>query len=339
MIYPEFIKKGSKIGVPAPSSGAYDELKINRFKNAKLKIEKLGFKTEISPNINICDKYRSADAITRANEINKMFEKTSDINAVICAAGGEFLVEILPYVNFELISKNPKWVQGFSDPTGLLFPITTKYDIATIYGRNFGDYGIENYDRPTQDSLSILQGVLIEQESCELYEEERAEKVTGLESDNLTEKVEWKILNAQSVNVTGRVIGGCLDLIMELCGTKYDGTSEFIEKYKDDGFIWYFDNCELSLEELIRAMWKLNELGYFKYAEAVIFGRNGSGVRNSEIYTMEECLQDSVLAGLNIPVIYDADLSHKPPCVNMINGAIATLQVADGKAKIKFELK
>ncbi len=339
MIYPEFIKKGSKIGVPAPSAGAYDELKINRFKNAKFKIEELGFKTEISPNINSCNKCRSADEITRANEINKMFDDNSDIDAVICATGGEFLVEILPHIDFNKIEKNPKWVQGFSDPTGLLFPITTKYDIATIYGQNFGSYGTENYDKSTIDSLKILQGEIIEQESYELYEEERIEKVTGLEGDNLTEKVEWKILNADSVNVTGRVIGGCLDLIMELCGTKYDGTQQFIEKYKNDGFIWYFDNCELSLEELIRSLWKLNELGYFKYAKAIVFGRNGSGVRDSEIYTMEECLQDSVIAKLQIPIIYDADVSHKPPCLNLINGAIATLNVADGKAKIKFELK
>ena len=48
------------------------------------------------------------------------------------------------------------------------------------------------------------------------------------------------------------------------------------EKYKNDGIIWYFDNCELSKEELIRTIWKLNELDYFKYAKAIIFGRFGS---------------------------------------------------------------
>lgn len=337
MIYPEFIKKGSKIGVPAPSSGAYNELKIKRFENAQKKLKEFGYELEVSKNINKSENCRSADALTRANEVNKMFQD-KDIKALICAAGGEFLVEILPYIDFEKIASNPKWVQGFSDPTGLIYPITTKYDIATIYGQNFGSYGTEVYDKSTIDSLKILQGDIIEQESYELYEEERAEEVTGLEGDNLTEKVEWKILNAESVNATGRAIGGCFDLIMELCGTKYDGTSEFIEKYKDDGFIWFFDNCELSLEELIRSLWKLNELGYFKYAKAIVFGRNGSGV-TSFLYTMEECLKDSVLAKLGIPIIYDADVSHKSPCLNIINGAIATLEVASGKAKIKFDLK
>jgi len=338
LIYPNFIKKGSKIGVPAPSAGAYDELKVNRFNNAKQKLENLGYEIELSKNINVSEKCRSADAQTRAAEMNTMFQDPN-INAIICAAGGEFLVEILPYVDFNKMVQNPKWVQGFSDPTGLLFPLTTKYDIATLYGQNFGSYGAEEYDKSTIDGLSILQGDIIEQESYELYEEERAEMVTGLEGDNLTEKVEWKIINANSANVNGRIIGGCLDSIVKLCGTKYDGVNSFIEKYKNDGIIWYFDNYELTLEELIRSLWKLNELGYFKNTNAIIFGRNGSGVVSSLEYTMEECLKDSVISKLGFPIVYDADLSHKAPCLNIINGAIANINVFDGKAKIKFELR
>lgn len=53
----------------------------------------------------------------------------------MCASGGEFLLEILPYIDFDLLKNNPKFVCGFSDPTGLLYPITTKCDIATIYGK------------------------------------------------------------------------------------------------------------------------------------------------------------------------------------------------------------
>ena len=43
MIYPKFIKSGDCIGVPAPSSGAYDEPHIRRYENAKRKLEKMGF--------------------------------------------------------------------------------------------------------------------------------------------------------------------------------------------------------------------------------------------------------------------------------------------------------
>ena len=337
MIYPKFLQKGDTIGVPAPSDGAYDELHINKQKNAKLKMEQNGYKVIQSKNIYNSKMARSADAKERAQELNSMFED-DDIDFIICAAGGEFLVECLPYVDFNKLVQGPKFVQGFSDSTGLLFQITTRYDIATIYSMNFGDFGTEDYSRDITDNLKIISGDLIKQESYEMFENERPKKITGLEGYNYTDKVEWKTLNNKPAKIHGRIIGGCLDIIAELSGTKYDEVKAFIEKYKSDGIIWYFDNCDLSKEELIRTLWKFNELEYFRYTKGIIFGRCGND--NSLLgYTIEQALQDSVVSNLNIPIIYDADISHKGPSMTIINGAIATIETKDGKGSIEFELK
>ena len=51
MIYPDFLKQGSCIGVPAPSSGAYNNLYNNRYNNAKKKLEERGYKVVLSKNI------------------------------------------------------------------------------------------------------------------------------------------------------------------------------------------------------------------------------------------------------------------------------------------------
>ena len=336
MIYPKFLREGDLIDVPAPSDGAYCEEYIARYKNAKVNLENKGYRINLSKNIFKSDKMRSADCIERANEINEMFEDNS--NAILCAAGGEFLVEILPFVDFNKIVNNPKWIEGFSDPTGLLFPITIKYDIATIYGNNFKSFGAEKLHKSLEDNIEILKGNLIEQFSYDLYEEEKYEKITGLEGYNLTEKVYWKTLSGKEETIRGRIIGGCIDIITELAGTKYDGVNEFNERYKDDGIIWYFDNCELSKETLMRTLWKFNELDYFKYAKGIIFGRNGE--EKSYFYdNMEEALKDSIISKLNIPIIYDADISHKGPSMTIINGAIAEITCKDGKSSVKFELK
>lgn len=337
MVYPKFIGEKACIGVPTPSDGSYDELKKARYKNAIKRFKNLGYELRLSTNLYNSIKGRSTSAIKRGKEFNEML-KSKDIDMIICAAGGEFLVEMLPYVDFKFIKDNPKYVAGFSDPTGLLYPITTKYDIATIYGHNFGDFGTEMIGQSEKDFLEIVKGNLITESSYQLYEEERCEKVTGLEPNNLTEKVYWKTLDEKSVTLKGRIIGGCFDLISELAGTKYDGIKEFNEKYKDDGIIWYFDNCEFTMEETIRTLWKMNELDYFKYAKGIIFGR--FGVLSSYIgYDTKDCLEDSVLSKLNIPIIYDADISHKAPSLTIINGSIATVNVSDGKGSISFELK
>lgn len=337
MIYPKFIKENSCIGVPAPSAGADCQERINKSLNAKKTLEGLNYRLLLSKNLLKCENGRSAPAKERAKEINDMFSN-KEVDMILCAAGGEFLVEILPYIDFDIIKENPKFIAGFSDPTGLLYPITTKCDIATIYGQNFTSFGTEILHQSQIDFLDIIKGNLKEEHSYDLYENEYIEKKTGLENYNLTEKVYWNTLDNKPVTIKGRIIGGCFDLISSIAGTKYDGINSFNEKYKNDGIIWYFDNCELSKEETIRVLWKMNELNYFKYAKGIIFGRFGVDTTYYN-YSVKSCLEDSILEELNIPIIYDADISHKAPCLTIINGAIADINVKNGKAKIVFEYK
>lgn len=337
MQYPQFIKNNDYIGVPAPSAGAGEITKKNKMLNAKKNLETLGFQLILSNNLLKCTRGRSASGEDRAKEINEMFT-SKKIKLILCASGGDFLVEILPFIDFDLLKENPKFIAGFSDPTGLLYPITTKYDIATIYGQNFSSFGTETLHQSQKDFLEIIQGNSLVEHSYDLYEENYPEKITGLENYNLTEKVYWQTLDEQPVSLNGRIIGGCLELISELAGTKYDGINEFNKKYKDDGIIWYFDNCELTLEETIRTLWKLESLGYFKYTKAIIFGRFGV-IKTYYDYDVKTCLQDSVISKLNIPIIYNADISHKSPCLTIINGAIANIEVTSGKGTISFILK
>ena len=85
MIYPKFIKEGSTIGVPAPSNGAYEELDINRYINAKERVKNMGYKVKLSKNAFKSERCRSANAQTRAEEMNEMFEN-SDIDFIWCAS-------------------------------------------------------------------------------------------------------------------------------------------------------------------------------------------------------------------------------------------------------------
>lgn len=337
MKYPEFLKDNGTIGVPAPSDASNDIKNTNKYKHSIKYFEDNGYKLKVSKNLYTSNLGRSADAKTRAKELNEMF-KSKDIDFILCASGGEFLVECLPYVDFNLIKENPKFVAGFSDPTGILFPITTKYDIATIYGNNFSAFGRERFDESQNNFLDLIKGKKFDFKSYSLYEDERIEAVTGLEPYNLKKRVKWKTLDNKDIKLEGRIIGGCIDLIAELMGTKYDGMKEFNERYKKDGIIWYFDNCELSMEEIIRLLWRMNEFDYFKYCKGVVFGR--FGVEKSCVgYNVKKCLEDTILKELNIPVIYDADISHKPQSLPIINGSIATIECKNNKGNISFKLK
>ena len=82
----------------------------------------------------------------------------------------------------------------------------------------------------------------------------------------------------------------------------------------------------------------MNELEYFKYTKCVICGRFGVD-RTYYDYDTKAGRVDSILGDLNIPVIYDADISHRAPTLTIINGSIANVSVSDGKGKISFILK
>ena len=336
MIYPEFLKEHDTIGVTAPSDGITDEVKLKRLDNAIKNFEEKGFIIKETPNVRCSFKGRSSSSKERASELESLYED-KEVNAIITSGGGDFLLEMLSELDFNVIKDNPKWLQGYSDPTGLLFTITTNLDIATVYSDNFKTFGMEPWHKSLENNLEILKGNIIEQTSFSKYEEDK-KLITGLEPFNLTKKDYWKNLNNEdTLNIKGRIIGGCLDLITELFGTRFDNTKAFLEKYRDDGIIWYFDVCELSSESLIRTLWKLKDNGYFKYTKGILFSRVYACNSYYDI-SYEEVIYES-LKDLNIPIIINADIGHVSPRMTIINGAIATITSSKGKAKIKFTLK
>ena len=121
--------------------------------------------------------------------------------------GGDFLLEILPYINFEEIKKNPKWICGFSDTTGISFCTTTICDIATIYSENFAEFGMNPWHKCLENTLQILEGKQILQKNFEKYQDGYKEKQTGLEGYELDKKVEWKNANGEKeINIEGRTL-------------------------------------------------------------------------------------------------------------------------------------
>ena len=109
-----------------------------------------------------------------------------------------------------------------------------------------------------------------------------------------------------------------------------------MEKYKNDGIIWYFENYGYTNEEIARTLWRFKDNGYFKFTKGIIFGRSRV---NESCYNIEyeDVIKDS-LKDLDIPIILDADFGHLAPRMTIINGAIATINAENGKGSIKFEL-
>ena len=323
MQYPKFLEKGNIIGITAPSQGVGDD--IESFEKSLHTLKKEGY--QIKETKSVRNKgMASASGKIRAQEFDSLITE-KNVKIIMCASGGDFLVEMLPFVNWQHIKENPKWIMGYSDPTYLLYIITTKLDIATIYGCNAGSFDQTNLHECLKNNLKILSGNIVRQDSFSYYQKDWLENSDGY---HLTEKVYWETINKE-VDITGRIIGGCLDCLKDLIGTSYDYTKEFIEKYKKDGIIWYFDIFEPSAEVVYRTLFQMKEAGWFKYIKGIIVGRVAFPKHFNENFTYQEALKRMFP---ELPIIFNADIGHIPPKMTIINGSIAHITCKNGKGAI-----
>lgn len=337
MIYPKFLTNNSTIGITAPSDGKTDKLDLIRLDNAYNKLKKIGYNIKETNSVRNSINGRSNNAKARALELEELYID-KDIDIIISASGGEFMMEILPYLNYKIIKNNPKWFCGYSDNTILGFILPTKYDIASIYSDNISAFGMNKWHPSINNYLDILKGNIITQYSFNKYQSTYQEYKTGLESYNLDSAVSWINLTGQKeIKLEGRLIGGCLDVLLNLVGTKYDNVNKFINKYESDGIVWFLESCDLSSEQIIRGLWQLKEAGWFKYTKGFIFGRTVT----KKTYTntsYEKAIKQS-LVGLKVPIIIDADFGHTSPRMTIINGCYSIITSKSGKGEIKQILK
>jgi muramoyltetrapeptide carboxypeptidase LdcA involved in peptidoglycan recycling len=339
MRYPKELKKGAVIGVTATSAGYEAEADLAALASGIKHFNRLGYEVLVTDNVYTSYKGRSSDGPTRARQLMDLFENQK-VRSIIAACGGDYLVELLPYLDLRGLDADPKWVQGYSDTTGLTFTITTSLDIATIYSYNFSTFGMEQWHRSLEDCVKIMEGNDVIQHSFESYQDGHREKVTGLEGFDLTKKVEWKNICGQKDDkdeliIKGRLLGGCLDVLLNLIGTRYDKTLDFIRRYQEDGILWYLESFDLNSEALVRGLWQLREAGWFEHAAGFVFGRPAMFSSYTDTDYEEAVL--SVLGGLGLPIILDADIGHKPPQFAMVNGAMAKIKSLGGKGSIQIE--
>ena len=177
-----------------------------------------------------------------------------NVKSILFTTGGDFGFEILEELELDAISNSePKWIAGYSDITNLGFVLTTNCDIATIYGLNYKSFGMKNLHKSLLNEIKIMSKEEFFQESFEKCESvDVFEKSTDPYAEwNLVNEVEWKSLNGEKeFEFSGRAIGGCFDVIMNLMGTKFDKIADYIRKYKDDGIVWFLENFEIIFHQL-----------------------------------------------------------------------------------------
>ena len=339
MIYPLFPAEGDIIGICAPSAGI--GAKAASFESSLETLQENGFAICTTESV-WSEDCPSAPARIRGEEFNSLFAD-DDIAMVMSAAGGDYNIEMLPFIDQELVRSHPKWFCGYSDPTNIGILLTTRLDIATIYGVNAGAWDWRPLHEFQENALEILKGNILPQHS---YSEWAS---GGFDEENecyiFDEPVYWTLLRSDgeslqeddSLDVTGRLIGGCIDVIDWMIGTPYEDLNGFCERYKGDGFIWFFDNFEMPPMSIFYTLTKMKLMGLFDHARAVVFGRTCFPGDADDIDYLLQI--EKVFTDIRVPVVWGADIGHTKPSMTIINGSVGHLTIDSGAAYLEMNLK
>jgi len=251
---------------------------------------------------------------------------------------------------------------GYSDNTNMTFLLATLCDTASIYGPCASAFGMEPRHPSLEDAMSLLRGEKLTMEGYEMWERESIKSeenpfapyqltersrirywmpdgrtnVESLRDRGKVSKPEDKP-GKETIQMSGRLLGGCMDCLVNLLGTKYDKVAAFVEQYKEDGILWFLEACDLNLMGIRRAMWQMEHAGWFKNSSGFLIGRplNGMGVRDFGIDEYEAVCE--MLYQYDVPVLMDLDIGHLPPMMPLICGSMA--HVASDGEKYSVEMK
>jgi len=340
MRYPRFLPAHGTVGLVAPSLGIAGQPYTRRYDSACAIFTARGHLLKEGPCVHGFSHAQSAPAADRGAEMTAMMT-AKDVDAVISVAGGEMMVEMLPYVDFARLRRAaPRWYMGFSDNTCMTFALNVLCDTASLYGSNFPSFGMRQWDRSLREAYQIMSGRRLSQTSYPRYQliDLKGRRGHALDGYNATEKAAVKSLyTSGDLRVRGRLIGGCLDVLQLLVGTPYDKVSRFVDRYHDDGILWYLEACDLNVFSISRALWQLRQAGWLRGCSGILLGRPLHPESLMDVGLAEA--YHRALDGLDVPVVYDMDFGHLPPCWTIVSGSVAQVTVQGRKAAIEYQLR
>ncbi len=353
---PDYIRKGSTIGVTAPSFGCATEPYFSRYDIAVKKIEEYGYNIVEGKTVHMSDGLGiSTDPRVAASELIE-FYKRDDIDAIISAGGGELMNETIGNVDFlSLKDCKPKWFMGYSDNTNFIFPLVTVTGVQGIYGPCIGGFAKE-WEYTEKDSFALLEGSKSSFTGYEgfvepVYSENGESEDIEYTYEILTRPFEInavKVLKnfvpskdglgeaalGQELKMEGVLVGGCLDILVNMTGTRYDRMKDFNKE--NEKVVWILEACDLNPMSIRRSLWNLKEAGWFDSAEGFVFGRPRASYGVDMMGVNQYNAVTDVLKELGKPVIMDADIGHIEPMMPVVMGAYAEVFAKDNLLRVNY---
>ncbi|SEB28601.1 Muramoyltetrapeptide carboxypeptidase LdcA (peptidoglycan recycling) [Nocardioides exalbidus] len=325
--FPRPLRPGDRIGVTSPSAGVAEDA-ATRIEFCVAWLRERGYDVVVGDCMDGSG-LTSAPAEQRAAELTRMLADP-DIHCVLPPWGGETAIDLVDLLDYDALAEaEPTWLVGFSDLSTVLVPITTRLGWATLHGDNLADtpYAVPDGLLHWLD-LAGGPGPFVQRDSGVVTDWWRFEEDPRATTWKHVGTSQWELEGGGSLDVTGRLVGGCVETVANLAGTAYGDVRTWAETL-DEPTIVYVEACEEDAVNICRYLHSLRLAGWFDRAAAVLVGRTAAP--NHPDLTQRGAVLDA-LARLDLPIVWDLEIGHVPPHLPLVNGALARV-VVDGDTR------
>jgi muramoyltetrapeptide carboxypeptidase len=309
-IKPKRLSAGDTVALVAPASATFQTVELAV---ARESLEALGLKVKVGGHLLDRHGYLAGKDKDRAGDINAFFADPA-IRAVLPIRGGWGSSRLLPYLDYDLIRRNPKVILGFSDITALLLGIHARTGLVTFHGAN----GLGRWDAW---SVDYLKRVLFEGQPVTM------ENKRELSDRNSLTPIEHRVQTITPGTARGRMLGGNLTVLTAIIGSPYlpdwNGAILFCEDVGEDPY------------RIDRMLTQLKLANVLTRIRGFVFGtcsecEPGSGFAS---LTLEEIFNDHIKP-LGIPAWQGAMIGHQTPQFTIAEGVEAEIDAQAGTVRM-----
>ncbi|MGB2993299.1 MAG: LD-carboxypeptidase [Paenisporosarcina sp.] len=200
-IKPPQLKAGDTIGIVTLGS----PLSATVINQGITTLENMGFSVLVADHVYDSVGFLAGTPEQRAADLMEMFEN-KDVSCILPTRGGVGVAGILPFLDFSVISKNPKIISGYSDITVLLNALYEYSDLITFQSLLLLDFN------PQTPAYNFNQFFAATSALTAPWE--------------IVNPPEIPLVNKVAGDVTGPIVGGNLTSFVGSLGTSFEINTE-----------------------------------------------------------------------------------------------------------------
>ncbi|MDG2002751.1 MAG: LD-carboxypeptidase [Novosphingobium sp.] len=302
------LRAGDTVGLIAPAGFVADRFGVETLIKT---VEAMGLVAKPAPRLTARNGYLAGSDETRADDINAMFVDP-EVRALFAVRGGWGSQRLLPYLDYDAISVNPKLVIGMSDITALHMALAKHGAAPTIHGPN----AAHSWNTQAWDSLRSLAF-------------DGAAPTYSIPKSGADRLVQRRTIHTfRPGKATGRLLGGNLSVLSALVGTPY--LPDFA------GAILFLEDINEAEYRIDRMLTQLAQGGVLDRVAGVVFGQctncRNPGERFGN-FTIYEVL-DHHFRPLGVPAFQGAWIGHIASQISVPVGIPAEIDAEAGTIRM-----